>query len=118
MVNASAASIARWRSRHAVSSGSIARSTWSTPRKNANQNLFCCGARGVSRACSGGSRNSSSMRTPLAFFARGLSASSTSSGTMTVRLQYEILSRWNGNHFGSSIISTGIIGTARQEIWP
>ena len=58
------------------------------------------------------------MRTPLAFFARGLSASSTKSGTMTVRLQYEILSRWNGNHFGSSITSAGIIGTARQEIWP
>ncbi len=35
---------------------------------------------------------------------------------MTVRLQYEILSRWKGNHFGSSITSTGIIGTARQEI--
>ncbi len=54
----------------------------------------------------------------FAFFACGLSASSTKSGTMTVRLQYEILLRWKGNHFGSSITSAGIIGTARQEICP
>ena len=33
---------------------------------------------------------------------------------MTVRAQYEILSRWNGNQRGSSMISTGITGTARQ----
>ena len=37
---------------------------------------------------------------------------------MTVRLQYEILSRWNGNHFGSSMISTGITGTARHGTKP
>ena len=37
---------------------------------------------------------------------------------MTVRLQYEILSRWKGNHFGSSMISTGMTGTARQEMKP
>ncbi len=37
---------------------------------------------------------------------------------MTVRLQYEILSRWNGNHFGSSMISTGITGTARHGMNP
>ena len=37
---------------------------------------------------------------------------------MTVRLQYEILSRWNGNHFGSSMISTGITGTARHGMRP
>ncbi len=36
----------------------------------------------------------------------------TNSGTITVRAQYETLSRWNGNHFGSSITSTGITGTA------
>ena len=46
------------------------------------------------------------------------SAISTSIGTMTVRLQYEILSRWNGNHRGSSMISTGIAGTARQGMKP
>ena len=37
---------------------------------------------------------------------------------MTVRLQYEILSRWNGNHFGNSMISIGITGTARQGTKP
>ena len=37
---------------------------------------------------------------------------------MTVRLQYEILSRWNGNHRGSSMISTGITGTARHGMMP
>ncbi len=58
------------------------------------------------------------MRTPLGLRARGLSAISTSSGTMTVRLQYEILSRWNGNQLGSSMISTGITGTARQDTKP
>ena len=58
------------------------------------------------------------MRTPLALRACGFFAISTSKGTMTVRLQYEILSRWNGNHFGSSMISTGIAGTARQGINP
>ena len=44
----------------------------STPRKNANQNRFCCGARGVRRALSGDPRNNSSIRTPLALRARGL----------------------------------------------
>ena len=58
------------------------------------------------------------MRTPLAFRACGFFAISTSSGTMTVRLQYEILSRWNGNHFGSSMISIGITGTARHGMKP
>ena len=37
---------------------------------------------------------------------------------MTVRLQYEILSRWNGNQRGSSMISTGITGTALQGMTP
>ena len=48
----------------------------------------------------------------------GFFACSTSSGTITVRLQYEILSRWNGNQRGSSMISTGITGTARQGTNP
>ena len=58
------------------------------------------------------------MPIPLGLRALGLSACSTNSGTMTVRLQYEILSRWNGNHFGSSMISTGMTGTARQGMNP
>ncbi len=64
------------------------------------------------------STNSSSIRTPFALRARGFFAIITSSGTMTVRLQYEILSRWNGNQFGSSMISTGITGTARHGTKP
>ena len=60
------------------------------------------------------SRNSSSMRDARGLRARGFSAISTSSGTITVRDQYDILSRWNGNHCGSSMISTGITGTARH----
>ena len=60
-------------------------------------------------------RNSSSICTPRGLFAFGLSACSTSSGTITVRAQYEILSRWNGNQLGSSMISTGITGTLRQR---
>ena len=47
--------------------------------------------------------------------ARTLREHSTNSGTITVRDQYDTLSRWNGNHFGSRVISTGICGTARQE---
>ncbi len=66
------------------------------------------------RASSGGARNSSSMVTPLGLRALAFFACSTKSGTMTVRLQYEILSRWNGNQRGSSMISTGITGTARH----
>ena len=58
------------------------------------------------------------MRTSFALRARGFFTISTSNGTMTVRLQYEILSRWNGNHFGSSMTSTGITGTARHGIKP
>jgi hypothetical protein len=41
-----------------------------------------------------------------------------SSGTITVRAQYEILERWNGNQLGSSMISTGITGTERQVRMP
>ena len=114
---ATAASMARWRVRFG-NNGSVARKTLSTPRKNQNHDAFCCGAFGVGPSVAGGSTNSSSMRTPLALRARGRFAISTNSGTMTVRLQYEILSRWNGNHFGSSMISTGIIGTARHGMKP
>ena len=52
------------------------------------------------------------------FFASGRFAFSTSSGTITVRAQYDTFDRWNGNHCGSSMISTGIIGTARHGIAP
>ncbi len=44
--------------------------------------------------------------------ARGFFAISTSSGAITVRDQYDTLVRWNGNQRGSSMISTGITGTA------
>jgi hypothetical protein len=50
--------------------------------------------------------------------ARTLREHSTNSGTITVRDQYDTLSRWNGNHFGSSMISTGIYGTPRHGSWP
>jgi hypothetical protein len=117
LTQATALSIARCR--EALGKyGSVARKTLSTPRKNQNHDAFCCGAFGVGPTVCGGSRNSSSMRTPLALRARGFFAISTNSGTMTVRLQYEILSRWNGNHFGNSMISIGITGTARQGMKP
>ena len=102
--------MARWRGRFG-NIGSAARSTLSTARKNQNHDAFCCGAFGAGPSVCGGSRNSSSIRTFFGLRARGFSAISTSSGTMTVRLQYEILSRWNGNHLGNSMISTGITGT-------
>ncbi|MCY1227642.1 hypothetical protein D9M72_399230 [compost metagenome] len=35
-----------------------------------------------------------------------------------MRAQYETLDRWNGNQRGSSMISTGIIGTADHGITP
>ena len=50
--------------------------------------------------------------------AAGARASSTSSGTITVRDQYDTLLRWNGNHSGRCMISTGITGTARHGTWP
>ena len=37
---------------------------------------------------------------------------------MTVRAQYDTLSRWNGNQRGSSMISTGITGTLFQVRTP
>ena len=47
------------------SNGSVARKTLSTPRKNQNHDAFCCGAFGAGPMVCGGSRNSSSMRTPF-----------------------------------------------------
>ncbi len=71
-----------------------------------------------SRTCSGGTLNNSGTCTPRGLRARGFSAISTSSGTITVRDQYDTLSRWNGNHLGSSTSSTGISGTARHGTSP
>ncbi len=114
---ATAPSIARCRVRFG-NSGSAARSTMSTPRKNQNHVAFCCGAFGTGPSVDGGARNSSSMVTPLGLRALAFFTCSTKSGTMTVRLQYEILSRWIGNQRGSSMISTGITGTALQGMNP
>ena len=62
--------------------------------------------------------NSSAMPTPRGLRACGLWAITTSSGTTTVRDQYEILEMWTGDHDGRLRISTGITGTPRQGIWP
>ena len=48
----------------------------------------------------------------------GCNAISTSSGTITVRDQYDTFDRWNGNHSGRCMISSGITGTARHGTWP
>src|SRR5438128_12104267 len=90
----------------------------SITRKNQNHDVFCWGALGAAPISCGGSMKSSSTFTRFGLRAVGLSACNTISGTMTVRLQYEILSRWNGNQRGSSMISTGSIGVARQEMNP
>ena len=45
-------------------------------------------------------------------------ACKTSSGTSTVRAQYDTFERWNGNQRGSSIISTGISGTLPHSKMP
>ena len=63
-------------------------------------------------------QNNSGTCTPRALRATGRSAINTISGTITVRDQYDTRSRWNGNHLGSSTISTGIIGTARHGTSP
>src|ERR1700730_19042996 len=55
---------------------------------------------------------------PLTFLARGFSAAKTINGTIVVRAQYEILLIWNGDHKGSSMISTGSTGTLRHVITP
>src|SRR5438105_119378 len=69
------------------------RSPTSTARKNQNHEAFCCGALGAGPTMCGGSRKSSSIATCRGLRALGLSACRTRSGTITVRLQYEILSR-------------------------
>ncbi len=97
--------------------GRAARSAVSTPLKKRPQ-LERYGPRIQSRICSGGVRNSSCTCTPRGLRATGRSAISTSSGTITVRDQYDTLDRWNGNHSGRCMISSGITGTARHGTWP
>ncbi len=109
--------MARWRMTRGKY-GSAACKASSTIRNNQNHDAFCCGAFGAGPSDCGGSRNSSLTVTPFGLRARGFFAISTRSGTITVRLQYEILSRWNGNQSGSSMISTGIAGTARHGTMP
>src|SRR3546814_18334822 len=70
----------------------------------------------LSRA--GSSRNSSRIDTPRGLAARGLRSMTTSSGAITVRDQYDTFDRWKGNQRGSSMISTGITGTARHGTCP
>jgi hypothetical protein len=55
---------------------------------------------------------------PRGFFASGFFAASTSSGTITVRAQYDIFDRWIGNQRGKRISSTGTVGTFFHEVWP
>ena len=43
---------------------------------------------------------------------------STSSGTITVRDQYDTFERWKKNQRGRCMISTGITGVARHGTWP
>ena len=74
-------------------SGSIVRNMLSSPLNSRNQPQLWCGALAVVPIECGACRNSSSMPTPLTFFARGFSAAKTISGTMVVRAQYEILLR-------------------------
>src|ERR1700722_1928281 len=52
------------------------------------------------------------------FLARGLYVQRMNNGTITVRDQYETLSRWNGNQLGINMISTGMYGTARHGTSP
>ena len=96
VTKATALSIARLRVRFGMT-GSSARSTMSMARKPRNHDHFWCGALCGGPTVFGSWWNSSSIVTPRGLIALGLSACSTSSGTITVRAQYEILSRWNGN---------------------
>ena len=90
------------------------RSTLSTPRKNQNHDAFCCGAFGVGPMLCGGATKNSSMRTPLALRARGFFTISTEQRNDDGSAPIGDLVEWKGNHFGSSITSTGITGTARH----
>ena len=113
MTKATALSIAR-AGAAAGNSGSATRSTTSTALEEPAPGASDTGRVIQSRTCSGGVRNSSGIATPRGLRARGFSAISTSSGTITVRDQYDTLLRWKGNQRGSSMISTGITGTARH----
>ncbi len=76
-------------------SGSTNRSTLSTTVKKTNHEVFWCGAFGsVPIACKIRFRRTVlQSKCPTGFFARGFNSISTSSGTITVRAQYEILVR-------------------------
>jgi hypothetical protein len=58
------------------------------------------------------------MPIPRGLSALGLRLIKIRSGAITVRDQYETFDRWKGDQRGSSMISTGITGTARQGTWP
>ena len=98
--------------------GCVMRSTESTALKNGPHHADRYGPRIQSRTCPGGVRNSSGIATLRGLRATGRSAISTSSGTITVRDQYDTFDRWNGNHSGRCMISSGITGTARHGTWP
>ena len=85
-VKASAASIARWRSFFG-NNGSITRRILSSVLNSVNQPQLWCGAFGAMPTDLGSCRNSSSMPTPLGFFAKGFNAAITISGTIVVRAQ-------------------------------
>ena len=86
--NATALSIAR-RRMPLGTNGSTTPNSASRPAKAANATRDWCGALAHRRACGRPSGKSSSMCTPRGLRARGFKACKTSSGTSTVRLQYE-----------------------------
>ncbi len=92
--------------------GSTTRRMSSIAAKTGRQGEDSWAPEGQRRIRSGSWVNSSRTPIPRGFLARGFFTCSTKSGTITVRAQYDTLSRWNGNHRGSSITSTGITGTA------
>ena len=104
------------RRERAGNAGCTARSTVSRPLKK-RPHPERVGGEIQSRTCAGGVRNSSATATLRGLRATGRSAISTSSGTITVRDQYDTFERWNGNHSGRCMISSGITGTARHGTW-
>ncbi len=62
--------------------------------------------------------NSSGTWMPRGLRATGFFAASTSSGTITVRAQYDIFDRWIGNQRGRRINSTGTVGTFAHDVSP
>ncbi len=115
-MNARAASIARLRTGGGIIR-STGRSSWSTSL-NTGPHAERYGPRVQSRTRSGCCRNSSRTCTPRGFRARGRSAASTTSGTTTVRDQYDMFQMLKKNQRGSSTISTGITGVPRHGISP